>query len=213
LTKTTDAQGTGTAAPALRIGALSGAHLEFDGNEIMAKASSNTVGTLYINSDGGQVVIGSGGLKVNGTITGNISGSSTSCSGNAATATKATTLATARNFYIADNSSTNTGPATSFNGTANATIKLPATIKANMTGNCSGNAATATKLGTATVGSTTKPIYLNAGAPTASNANVGGAQQLTYLKAGAITAGATIRYGTGDPSGGNDGDIYFKYIN
>ena len=84
---------------------------------------------------------------------GNISGASTSCSGNAATATK---LATARNFYIADNSSTNTGPATSFNGSANATIKLPATIKANITGNCSGssgsctgNAATATKLATA----------------------------------------------------------------
>ena len=70
-------------------------------------------------------------------------------SGNAATAT---TLATARNFYVADNSATNTGPATSFNGSANATIKLPATIKANITGNCSGssgsctgNAASATK--------------------------------------------------------------------
>ena len=54
-------------------------------------------------------------------------------------------------------------------------------------------------------------MYLNAGAPAASNANVGGAQQLTYLKSGVITAGATIRYGTGNPSGGNNGDIYFKY--
>lgn len=226
LTRTTDAQGTGTNAPALRIGALTGAHLEFDGNEIMAKASGNTVGPLYINSDGGLVSIGSGGLTVGGTITGNLkgnvtgncSGSSSSCTGNAGSATK---LATARNFYIADNSSTNTGPATSFNGTANATIKLPATIKANITGNCSGSsgsctgnaktATTATKLGSATVGSATKLMYLNAGAPTASTSNVGGAQQLTYLKSGVITAGATIRYGTGNPSGGNNGDIYFKY--
>jgi len=80
-------------------------------------------------------------------------GAASSCSGNSATATA---LATARNFYVADNSATNTGPATSFNGSANATIKLPATIKANITGNCSGssgsctgNAKTATTLATA----------------------------------------------------------------
>lgn len=88
-----------------------------------------------------------------GSVTGNCSGSSGSCTGNAATATK---LATTRNFYVADNSATNTGPASSFQGTGNCTIKLPATIKANITGNCSGssgsctgNAATATKLATA----------------------------------------------------------------
>ena len=74
LTRTTDAQGTGTNAPALRIGQTSGAHLEFDNNEIMAKATANTVGTLYINSDGGLVQIGGGGLKVTGTITGTLYG-------------------------------------------------------------------------------------------------------------------------------------------
>ena len=70
-------------------------------------------------------------------------------SGNSATATA---LATARNINVSDASATNTGTAASFNGTANVTIKLPATIKANITGNCSGssgsctgNAASATK--------------------------------------------------------------------
>lgn len=75
------------------------------------------------------------------------------CSGNAATATK---LATARTINIKDSSSTNTGTGASFDGNENVTIKLPGTIKANITGNCSGssgsctgNAATATKLATA----------------------------------------------------------------
>lgn len=51
---------------------------------------------------------------------------------------------TARNIYIADNDSTNIGAAVSVNGSANATLKLPATIKATL----SGNASTATKLQT-----------------------------------------------------------------
>lgn len=54
-TRTTDAQGTGTNIPAVRIGDLTGAHLEFDGNEIMAKSSANATGPLYINGDGGAV--------------------------------------------------------------------------------------------------------------------------------------------------------------
>ena len=85
-------------------------------------------------------------LKAN--ITGNVSGSSGSCTGNAATATK---LATARTLNIQDADGTNTGTGASFDGSGNATIKLPATIKANITGNvsgssgsCTGNAATAT---------------------------------------------------------------------
>lgn len=124
LTRTTDAQGTGTAAPALRIGALTGAHLEFDGNEIMAKASGNTTGPLYINNDGGSVVIGPGGLTVGGTITGQLKG----------------------------------------------------------------NADTATKLGTATVGGTAKPIYLNNGSPAAISATAGSVSQPVYLNAGTISA-------------------------
>lgn len=60
--------------------------------------------------------------------------------GNASTAT---TLATGRTFSISDNNATNTGPASSsFNGSANLTIKLPATIKATL----AGNASSATKV-------------------------------------------------------------------
>lgn len=51
---------------------------------------------------------------------------------------------TARNVSIADSDSTNTGSAVSVNGSAAVTLKLPATIKATL----SGNAATATKLAT-----------------------------------------------------------------
>lgn len=52
---------------------------------------------------------------------------------------------TARNVYIADSDATNTGAAVSVNGSGNATLKLPATIKATL----SGNASTATTLATA----------------------------------------------------------------
>lgn len=48
---------------------------------------------------------------------------------------------TARNIYIADSDGTNTSAAVSVNGSANATLKLPATIKASL----SGNASTSTK--------------------------------------------------------------------
>lgn len=66
LPNSTDAQGSGTAAPALRVGPVSGAHLEFDGNEIMAKATSNTVGSMTLNYDGGRVFVGLDGLTVLG---------------------------------------------------------------------------------------------------------------------------------------------------
>ena len=79
-----------------------------------------------------------------------------SFSGNASTATKLATArtingtsfdgsanittanwGTARNIYIADSDATNTGAAVSVNGSGNATLKLPATIKASLTGNAS----------------------------------------------------------------------------
>lgn len=74
---------------------------------------------------------------------------SVSTTGNSATTTK---LATARTLTITDG--TNSGTATSFDGSANVSIKLPSTIKASLSGNatsattagtCTGNAATATK--------------------------------------------------------------------
>lgn len=54
--------------------------------------------------------------------------------GNADTASA---LATARSINVQDADGTNTGTAASFDGTANATIKLPSTIKASLTGNAS----------------------------------------------------------------------------
>lgn len=54
--------------------------------------------------------------------------------GNADTATA---LANARDLNIQDADGTNTGTAASFDGTGNAMIKLPSTIKASLTGNAS----------------------------------------------------------------------------
>lgn len=59
------------------------------------------------------------------------------------------------------------------------------------------NADVATKLGTTTVGSATKPIYLNGGTATASNSTVGSNVKPIYMDAGTITASnATIGSGT-----------------
>lgn len=53
-----------------------------------------------------------------------------------------------------------------------------------------------TKVGTATVGSTAKGIYLNGGTPTALSATVGAANRPVYMNAGTITAG-TYTFGNG----------------
>ncbi len=130
------------------------------------------------NTDGTLTASFGGAFTANsfkGNVTGNCSGSSGSCTGNAATATKLATArningtafdgsaaittanwGTARNITIKDSDNTNAGTAVSVNGSAAVTLLLPATIKASITGNCSGssssctgNAATATKLATA----------------------------------------------------------------
>ena len=96
-------------------------------------------------------ITASGGFE--GSLNGNVSGSSGSCTGNAATATK---LQTPRNIALSGGA---TGSA-SFNGSANANINVTGlnVSKANSgtlpvarggTGNSTGNAATATKLQTA----------------------------------------------------------------
>ena len=51
-----------------------------------------------------------------------------------------------------------------------------------------GTVAVANKLGTATVGSGVKPIYLNAGTATASTSTVGAANKGVYMSSGTITA-------------------------
>lgn len=68
LIKTTDASGVADNRPALIIGAYNGPHLEFDGNEIMAKKTANTVNDLYINNDGGKVWFGGDVAANNGTL-------------------------------------------------------------------------------------------------------------------------------------------------
>ena len=109
-------------------------------------AIGSTTQPVYVNSSG-----------VVTAITGAIANNTT---GNAATATKLATArtingtsfdgsanittanwGTARNISISDSDGTNTGTAVSVNGSAAVTLKLPATIKASLTG----NASTATK--------------------------------------------------------------------
>ena len=70
LSKTQDASGTSNNSPALIVGgAADKAHLEFDGNEIMAKTDGTNPATLNLNIDGGAVSIGAGGLTTTGAIT------------------------------------------------------------------------------------------------------------------------------------------------
>lgn len=60
-------------------------------------------------------------------------------------------------------------------------------------GNLSGVADVATKLGSATVGGTAKPMYLNAGVPTALSVSIGAANKPIFMNAGTLTASnATI---------------------
>lgn len=63
LSKAADVSGSASSESALIIGSKTGAHLAFDENEIMAKASATTTATLYLNNDGGQVNVGSGGIR------------------------------------------------------------------------------------------------------------------------------------------------------
>ena len=95
LAKSTDLSGTADNRPALIVGGLpAAAHIEFDGDEIQAKASATQVGPLYINKDGGNTNIGSSvviasdsGAATSTTgairITGGISASNTSYFGGA----------------------------------------------------------------------------------------------------------------------------------
>lgn len=62
-----------------------------------------------------------------------------------------------------------------------------------------GQVATATKLGSSTVGGATKPIYLNNGVATACSSTVGSATQPVYMNGGTVTA-CTYTLGKSVPS-------------
>ena len=123
-------------------------------------ADSITTEDLIVNGAARFVSGLTGNLKgdvvgnVTGNVTGNVSGSSGSCTGNALTATtlqiarsingtnfngsQAITTAkwgTARTITIADNTNEHTQANNSIDGGANFTLKLPATIKADIIGN------------------------------------------------------------------------------
>lgn len=75
-------------------------------------------------------------------------------------------LATSRTINVTDADGTNTGTGASFNGTANATIKLPATIKATLTG----NATSATNIRvTNTDSNTWYPLVFSSGSAASTN--------------------------------------------
>lgn len=81
LSRTTDAAGTSNVSPALIVGGTATtAHIQIDNNEILAKSNDTTPTTLHLNTNGGLVSIGSGGLTVSGTITGSLSGNATTSS-------------------------------------------------------------------------------------------------------------------------------------
>lgn len=115
LTNTTDAQGNSPSASALITGNPDGEHLVYDTNEIMAKSSPTTTSTLYLNNDGGNVTIGTGGLTVKGAISANnginignhllpITGSALSCGSSALPWNSVTS----RYLYLNSNNNTNT---------------------------------------------------------------------------------------------------------
>lgn len=77
---------------------------------------------------------------------------------------------------------------------------------ANSAGSAS-SATTASKLGSSTVGSSTKPIYLSSGTATASSSTIGGAAKPMYLSSGTMTACSSTVGGTTTPVYMNAGTI------
>src|SRR5574344_2369084 len=164
---------------------------------------ATTIATqIGTKADNASVVHTTGDETVAGTktfssqINGNISGSSTSCTGNSVSATK---LATGRTINIQDADGTNTGTAVTFNGTTNGVIKLPATIKATITGNAD----------TANQFSANKSVTLTGDVTGTASSNAGWSVATTLANSGA-TAGT---YGpTADVTGNNNATIVVPQI-
>lgn len=63
--KVQDVSGDEYAAPAVVIGGTPNTyHLEFDNNEVQAKQNETTPGNLFLNSNGGTVSVGEGGIEL-----------------------------------------------------------------------------------------------------------------------------------------------------
>ena len=101
---------------------------------------------------------------------------------NATSATSAGKWTTARNFTIKDSDSTNSGTAVSVDGSAAATLLLPSTIKASLTG----NASTATKWASA------QTVYVTLGTASTSTTIQGGSSS-----AQTIGVNGTLAIGNG----------------
>jgi len=142
-------------------------------------ASNSTVGSATQ-----PVYLSSGTITA---ITGSIANSTTG---------SAATLTTARLFTITDNDATNSqAAATSFNGSANYTLRLPVTIKADITGDISGNAETVTN-GVYTTGSYTDPTWLTITKSKVGLGDVENTALSTWAGSSNITTLGTISTGT-----------------
>lgn len=149
---------TGTlTVPTLKAGAASGSRVEMSNGAVEIYHNTPFI-DFHFNNDTSdstsRIVEESKGtltfknnVKVNGTLTGTLTGnasSANSCSGNAGTATQ---LKNARTIAISGGA---TGTPTSFNGTNNITIPITSLDATKLTGttsiNTTGNAASATKL-------------------------------------------------------------------
>ncbi len=174
--------GSATEVPKVKVDTY-GRVISIDKVTIYPPTSAGTNGQLWKSDGSGQ------GVWVNQSAI-----TSGACSGNSATATTLATArsingtsfdgsadittskwGTARNITISDNDGTNTQATNSIDGSANFTLKLPATIKASL----SGNATSATKATQDVDGNAIKTTYakLNSpaltGTPTAPTAAAG----------------------------------------
>ena len=75
-----------------------------------------------------------------------------------------------------------------------------------ITGTLSGNASTATKLGTSDVGSSTKPIFLSGGTPMPFSSTIGDVSTPVYMNNGSITLCNTFK---NRPYSYNKGEVYY----
>lgn len=125
-----------------------------NGPSFTVKTPTDTTAWAQITKEGKinpAVLTGTAKLSIEGAVTGNVTGNLT---GNADTATKLQTArsingtsfdgssaittekwGTARNITVQDADGTNSGAVASVNGESNVALKLPATIKASITGN------------------------------------------------------------------------------